>query len=113
MPEPTVRCPICDELVSPRVPVIFDLAMIVHLHCYTAAEGIATLVYDFLETRPSERFCDTCLSQNLLQNRQAVEKAVTALRLTRKVVVEPTICATCDHARVTAQIRQDARPASP
>jgi hypothetical protein len=101
MPDPTVRCPICGEPLLPRVPVIFDLALLVHVHCYTGAAGAATLVYDFLETRPSERFCYTCLGQHLLQDRQAVEEAGTALRLTRKVVVEPTICSTCDNARLT------------
>jgi hypothetical protein len=95
MPDPTVRCPICGEPLLPRVPVIFDLALLVHVLCYTGAEGTATLAYDFLETRPSERFCYTCLGQHLLQDRQAV--------------VEPTICSTCDNARVTVGMRQGVR----
>jgi hypothetical protein len=93
--------------------VAFDHGLIVHLDCYTGAEGIATLLHNFLETRPSERFCHTCLSQHLHQERQAIEKAVTALRLARKVVVEPIICSTCDNNRVTVRLRQEARHPSP
>jgi hypothetical protein len=109
MSQPSEKCHICNEPVSPRTPVIFDHGVIVHLDCYTGAEDIATLVSNFLETRPSEQFCYACLGRHLHQDRQTVEKAITALRLTRKVVIEPT-CTICDSTRVTVRLRQEARP---
>jgi hypothetical protein len=105
---PDPICPICGQSVALGVPVVFNHGDSLHLDCYVGTEGAAALVANFLETRPSERFCHVCLAQHLARERQEVEKAVTALRLTRRAVVEPGFCSTCTLARVTVRARSGA-----
>jgi len=107
---PDSICPICGEAVAARIPVVFDHGLVAHLDCYVATEGAATLIRSFLETRPGERFCYTCLARHLTRDRQEIEKAATGLRLTRSVVVAPGLCSTCTYARVTIRLKQAADP---
>jgi hypothetical protein len=104
--QPDPNCPICGEVVAAGVPVVFDHGNVAHLDCYLGTEGVATVVRNFLVSRPGERFCYTCLAQHLTRTREEVEKASNALRLARRVVVEPAICSTCTKARVTIRARQ-------
>ena len=32
-------CPICDEEVAAKIPVVFDHGLVAHLDCYIATEG--------------------------------------------------------------------------
>ena len=107
---PDPICPICDEAVAARIPVVFDHGLVAHLECYIATEGAATLVRGFLESRPGERFCYTCLARHLTRDRQEIEKAATGLRLTRSVVVAPGLCSACTYARATIRLKQVAAP---
>jgi hypothetical protein len=99
-------CPVCGKAVAAGVPVIFDHGAVVHLNCYVDAEGLATVIRNFLESRARERFCYTCLGRHLVRSRQKIEKAATALRLDQQIVVRPDGCSTCLNARVTVQSRQ-------
>ena len=101
---PDPICPICGQSVALGVPVVFNHGDSLHLDCYVGTEGAAAVVGNFLETRPSERFCHVCLAQCLTRERQEIEKATTALRLTRRVVVEPGFCSKCTHAKVTVRV---------
>jgi hypothetical protein len=113
MSQPDPICPMCSHAVPPGVPVIFNHGDVVHLDCYTQTEGPATLVHSFLDGRPGKEFCYTCLARHLASDRQQIEKAATALRLTRSIVVESAICSTCSNARVTIRRRQVDETARP
>jgi hypothetical protein len=100
--QPDSTCPICGETLAAGVRVGFDGDEMVHLACFSKTEGTATVVRNFLVGRPTESFCYTCLVQHLTRDRQEIEKATTALRVTRDgVVVKHGFCATCDHLGVT------------
>ncbi|MGH7312537.1 MAG: hypothetical protein ACREJV_05145 [Candidatus Rokuibacteriota bacterium] len=105
MSQHTPICSVCGEPVALGVPVVFDHGEVVHLDCYTRAEGAATLVQRFLGSRPGERFCYTCLAQHLGRQRQEIQKAAIALRLTRSIVVAPAICSACTQARATIRAK--------
>src|SRR5262245_7056208 len=105
MPQPDPICPICSQIVAAGIPVVFNHGDTLHLDCYVGTEGAATLVGNFLATRPSDGFCHTCLGKHLSRERQEIEKATTALRLTRRVLVEPGFCSTCMYARVTVRVK--------
>lgn len=103
-------CPFCSQSVATRVPVVFNHSDVVHLDCYVGAEGVATLAQTFLVSGSSERFCYICLAHHVARERQEVEKAAFVLRLTRSVVIEPAICATCIQAGETIRAGGSARP---
>jgi hypothetical protein len=101
-------CTICELVIAPGLPVMFDGDQMLHLDCYSATEGTAKLVHNFLLSRGSEVFCYTCLARHLTRDQQEVEKAATALRVDRDVAVKPGVCSTCAHARVTLQAKRSA-----
>jgi hypothetical protein len=70
MSQPDPICPICSEGVAAGVPVIFDHGAVAHLDCYVGAESVATLVHNYLGSRPGEQFCYTCLAQRVTRDRQ-------------------------------------------
>jgi hypothetical protein len=98
-------CPVCGQAVPTAVPVIFDHGEIIHLDCYVGIEGVAPMVQAFLDKRPHEQFCYTCLAQRLTRDGLDIRKAATALRLNRRALVEPAICSDCAQARVTIRMR--------
>jgi hypothetical protein len=104
-PEPT--CPICGQSLAVGVPVVFNHGERLHLDCYVGTEGVAALVENFLKTGRRERFCHTCVAQELSRERQEIEKATTALRMTRRVVVAPGICSGCRHATVIVRVSEN------
>jgi hypothetical protein len=111
--QPDQICPICSAVVAAGIPVVFDRGTVAHLDCYLESEGASTVARNFLVSRPGKPFCYTCLAQHLTRERQEIEKAANALRLNRKVVVEPATCSTCTHARVTIRVKQATDDASP
>lgn len=104
-PGQTAICPICSQPATAGLPVVFDYGAIAHPRCYVDTEEAATLVRSFLDSRPRERFCYSCLAQQLVSPRRETEKAAIALRVTLRVVAEPGTCSGCDQARVTIRIR--------
>src|SRR5262245_23693339 len=110
MNPPDTICPFCSQSVATRVPVVFNRSDVVHLDCYIGAEGVATRAHDFLVSRSGERFCYICLAHHIARERHEVEKAAFVLRLTRRVVIEPAVCAMCIEARVTVRAGGSARP---
>lgn len=103
MRQPDPICPVCTQKVAAGVLVLFENGDTVHLHCCKTPETTATLIWNFVASRPSENFCYTCLAVHLKRDRQEVEKTATALRAAQRIVVEPAVCATCKQARVTLQ----------
>jgi hypothetical protein len=113
MRQPDPICPICTHEVAAGASVLFDHGETVHLGCYPApGTTTATLIWNFVASRPSEYPCYTCLALRFNRVRHDIEKAATALRATKSIVVEPAICSTCDNARATVRLGQEARPIS-
>jgi hypothetical protein len=98
-------CPVCSRAVVAGGPVIFDHGSVMHLNCFVPAEGVAPAVDNFLKSRPDDRFCFTCLAQAVRLDRQQVEKASVALRITSRILAEPGECSVCIRARVTVRFR--------
>src|SRR5262245_41343901 len=98
-------CPMCSQPVPAGVPVIFHQGETLHLDCYVASEGLAALIWSFIERRPREGFCYSCRARHLTRDRQEVEKAATALRASQRVVVEAAVCSRCAEPRVTIQAK--------
>jgi hypothetical protein len=105
MRQPDPICPICNQEIPTGVPVIFDHGEIGHLDCYLGPEGVARMVQTFLEKRPREQFCYTCLARRLSRDRREIENTATALRLKRRLLVESAVCWDCAQAGVTIQMR--------
>jgi hypothetical protein len=95
-------CPICGEKLAAGVRVALDDGEMLHLTCFSATERTAVLVQNFLVSRPSQSFCYPCLADHLIRDHREVEKAATALRVTRnRVVGNHGYCSACDHVRLT------------
>jgi hypothetical protein len=103
---PDRTCSVCLQVVAAGVSAMSSHGDVLHLDCCVQGEGVATIVQTFLESRPGEQFCLTCLALQLGRERQDIEKASGALRVTGSVAVEPATCSACERPRVTASARQ-------
>ena len=65
---PDSICPICDEAVAARIPVVFDHGLVAHLDCYIATEGGCDARPQLPRKPARERFCYTCLARHLTRD---------------------------------------------